>query len=121
MKKNTVVLCCLAISVVLSAASAADQSVGSISGIVSDEHGNLLAGVKVNAKPMDAGPTFEVGRYCESDKDGMFKIDQLRFGEYSIYTRKDSDLYANSGSKFYSDGVVRKVAISPQLQVSEYP
>jgi len=94
------------------AAKAGGQT-GYVFGTVINEQGSPVAGVKVTAKLVDDAPIIRVIRYVETGTDGRFRIDRLSWGEYKIFTKKDSDGYPNSASTFYSNTPAPRIKLSP--------
>jgi hypothetical protein len=98
---------------------AAAQETGSIRGTVLDETGTAIVGAKVNASPMNGGPTIKLVRYVETDRDGHFLIDRLEWGEYGVFAMKEETGYPNMGASLYSNDVFPKAKVSPSSPLAE--
>lgn len=95
-----------------------EQPSGIISGTVVNEHGQPVAGAKVNAQ--SNRPTVGMVRFVETDGAGRFAVDRLTWGKYSVCARKEADGYAEiCGSILRKDNAPTATlsAQSPSAQV----
>jgi hypothetical protein len=82
------------------------DATGVIRGVVFNEIGERIAGVKVTARP-DSGPFVGVLPNAFTAEDGSFKIDRLIWGEYTLETEKEEAGYMRTGSLFFASGPMR--------------
>jgi hypothetical protein len=88
----------------LFAYSQANHLSANISGNVIDQSGNPVPGATVYL--VQQGIAFDVPRQraVKTDKNGLFDFrGGLDFGEYRVYSRKDSDGYPDYSDRFYAE------------------
>jgi hypothetical protein len=85
---------------------------GTISGTVVGEDGAPLVAAKVNADAVDNRPTGSLVRYVETDSNGQFVIDQLRWGKYRVFAKKEDAGYPDLQWSFYSNDVFPTVVVA---------
>lgn len=97
----------------------AAQDTGAIRGTVVDEKGVALRKAKVNARPISGGPSKSIQHYVETDKEGHFLIDRLRWGTYGVFAMEEESGYPDMSASLYSNDVFPTVTITPSSPVAE--
>ena len=85
---------------------------GTIRGLVVDDKGVPLSDVRVEAAP--DGPLSYVLPNTLTDANGAFHFDGLRWGNYTLFTTKESAGYPNNGFGFYTTKAAPRVELIAQ-------
>ena len=94
-------------------ATAFGQSRGEIHGTVTDPQGQPVVHAKVSYDNLDDHRILHgLLRQVETDVDGNFVFDNLDWGRYAIYPRKEEDGYPNLRFAIYSGGTYQVATVS---------
>lgn len=91
---------------------------GSISGTVVDQQGHAVSGASVNAGRQGV-PVSSIVRFVETDIEGHFVIDHLRWGKYNVFAMKESAGYPNMAFSFYSNDSATQASITPAVPAAK--
>jgi hypothetical protein len=85
---------------------------GIISGTVIDEHGSPVLAAQVDVEAEDGRVRSLARRFVETDSDGRFSIDGLRWGKYRAFAKKESSSYADMAFPFYSNNLYPEASVT---------
>src|SRR5260370_4309307 len=91
---------------------------GVIQGVVLSEGGQPVRGAKVHAELKGVAMAKKI-RYIETDENGFFLIDQLKFGTYYVSAKNEEEEYGDSGFSFFNDQPVPMAQISAQHRIAD--
>jgi len=102
----------------LTPAQATEVGEGVIQGVVLGEGARPVRGAKVHAE-LKGVPMAKKIRYVETDANGFFLIDQLKFGIYYVSAENEEEEYGDSGFSFFNDQPVPMAQISAQHRIAD--
>jgi hypothetical protein len=104
--RKTLLTSLMAVMAITSFGQREKDATGVIRGIVFNDVGERVAGVRVTARPNE-GPFMGVLPNALTAEDGSFQIDKLIWGEYTLETEKEEAGYMRTGSLFFASGPMR--------------
>lgn len=98
-------------------AACADEQPGIINGTVVNEKGQPVGAATVSIDPLDGGPRSAPVREVQTESNGRFSMDDLKFGTYKLFAMKESAGYPNTAFAFYSNNIFSTATLTPTTPV----
>ena len=117
--KSRFALLAIPFVILVLASYSAGQLAGSIRGTVIDEKGLPVSVAQVRVDPMDGRPRADVVRLVETDKGGVFSMDNLDLIRYKVFAMKEAAGYPNTAFGFYSNHIFPTVTLTPGAPKAE--
>ncbi len=100
-------------------AQAENPAAGTIQGVVIDEAGKPVGGVRVHIAEMKAIRGHRLLQFVETNTNGQFVISPIPWGTYVVLTSKEESGYPDTKMAFYSNLAAPTVSLQPRFPVGK--